>query len=76
MKSNKKGQAVIMALFIVAVLIAVSIPVIALYNGVIKDLIGSIDNIFIRIILLFLPFMIIVGIIYVFVNRLRAGATQ
>lgn len=73
---NKKGQAVIMALFIVAVLIAVSIPVIALYNGVIKDLIGSIDNIFIRIILLFLPFMIIVGIIYVFVNRLRAGATQ
>jgi hypothetical protein len=73
---NKKGQAVIMALFIVAVLIAVSIPVIALYNGVIKDLIGSIDNIFIRVILLFLPFMIIVGIIYVFVNRLRAGATQ
>ena len=74
--ANKKGQAVIMALFIVAVLVAISIPVIALYNGVIKDLIGSIDNIFIRVILLFLPFMIIVGIIYVFVNRLRAGTTQ
>jgi len=74
--ANKKGQAVIMALFIVAVLVAISIPVISLYNGVIKDLIGSIDNIFIRVILLFLPFMIIVGIIYVFVNRLRAGTTQ
>jgi hypothetical protein len=73
---NKKGQAVIMALFIVGFLIAISIPVISLYNGVMKDVIGSIDNIFIRVILLFLPFAIIVGIIYVFVNRLRAGTTQ
>ena len=76
MKSNKKGQAVIMAQYIVAVLIAISIPVNALYNGVIKDMISGINNVFIRIILLFLPFMIIVGIIYVFVNRLRAGASQ
>lgn len=73
---NKKGQAVIMALFVVAVLVAISIPVISLYNGIIKDLIGSINNVFIRVILLFFPFMIIVGIIYVFVNRLRAGNSQ
>jgi hypothetical protein len=59
----------------VAVLVAVAIPVISLYNGIIKDLIGSINNVFIRVILLFLPFMIIVGIIYVFVNRIRAGST-
>ena len=71
---SKKAQASIIAFWKVAVAIVLFFPLLSIYNDIKPNLMVSISNPYILLILTFVPFVYWIGVGFLFVNTLRGNA--